>query len=163
MKSTRILTLAMALALYSGAQAQAPVKSVDEKGNVTYSDKPAEGAVSATVVPVSPGPSDEEVQAAQERVKQTREQAEKAEQERKALEEKRAAERAAAEERKAANPEVIIIREEGGYPAYYNNPPLITPRPPGTSPGKPDHPAYQPENPINKPRPPVSIPVIRPR
>jgi hypothetical protein len=163
MKSTKILTLATALALYSVVQAQTPIKSVDEKGNVTYSDKPAEGAVSTAVVPVSPAPSDEEVQAARDRARQTREQAEKAEADRKALEAKREAERAAARERKAANPEVVIIKEEGGYPAHYRNPPLITPRPPVISPGKPDHPAYQPENPINQPRPPVSIPVIRPR
>ncbi|WP_457674991.1 hypothetical protein [Thiolapillus sp.] len=154
MKKPQLLAL---LVLCAGSlQAQPPIKSVDQEGNITYSDKPAADAVSTTVVPMDPGPGEEEMKAAQERVKKTREEAEKAAAERKALEEKRAAEKKAAQEQKAARPEVIIIQEESGYPAYYRNPPLITPRPPGTAPGKPDHPVY-------KPRPPVTTPVIRPR
>jgi len=151
MKHFQLLAAIITLVFFPGTQAQSPIKSVDEKGQVTYSDKPMEDAVSATVVPVQPGPDEEQVKAARERAERIKEQANKAEAGRKALEE----EREAARERKAATPEVII-KEESGYPAYYRNPPLITPNPPETTPGKPDHPAY-------RPRPPATTPVLRPR
>ncbi len=155
MKNFQVLAMVSTLACFPGAQAQSLIKSVDEKGQVTYSDKPVQGAVSATVVPIQPGPDEERIKAARERAERISEQADKAAAERQALEDEREAAREAAREKKAATPE-IIIKEEGGYPAYYRNPPLITPNPPGTGPGKPDHPVY-------KPRPPVTTPVLRPR
>jgi hypothetical protein len=42
-------------------------RSVDESGNVTFSDQPPAGAVEVTPVEIDPGPSDEQVQAAQAR------------------------------------------------------------------------------------------------
>lgn len=47
--------------------AQAPIKSVDQAGNVTYSDKPVVGAKSISSVAIEPGPSDAEVEAAEKR------------------------------------------------------------------------------------------------
>ncbi len=144
----------------STALAQVPVKSVDKAGNVTYADKPAEDAVSTTVVPIDPGPDPSRVEAAQEEVEHIRKQADSAEQERKAEAAKRQAAREAATAKKASQPEVIIIKEDhGGYPVY-NNPPLIRPpvrpKPPGSG---TDHPAYRP--PGN--RPPTILPVPRSR
>lgn len=125
--------------------AQTPVKSVDKAGNITYSDKPVDGALSTTVVPIDPGPDPSQVEAAQEEVEQIRKQADSAEQERKAETAKRKAASEAAAAEKASQPEAIIVEEDhGGYPVY-NDPPLIRPpvrpQPPGSG---TDHPAYRP-------------------
>jgi hypothetical protein len=47
--------------------AQAPIKSVDQAGNVTYSDKPVVGAKSTSNVAIEPGPSGTEIEAAEKR------------------------------------------------------------------------------------------------
>jgi hypothetical protein len=145
-----LLRGSLSLALSSVCFAQTPIKSVDKSGNVTYSDKPAEDAVSAKKVPIDPAPAPEQIKAAKERVEKIQEQADAAEKSRKEAEAKRLAEQEAARKREEAKPEVIVIKEgHSGYPVY-NNPPLITPppiqkppqqRPPGN---KPDHPAYKP-------------------
>ena len=153
--------------LPSIALAETPIKSVDEAGNVTYSDKPVENAVSTTVVPVDPALDPERVEEAKKQVDRIKEQADAAEKARKEAAAERQKKEEAAAQRKAAQPEVIIIQEDhGGYPVY-NNPPLITPpsrpRPPARpNPpigSKPDHPAYRPPG----SRPPTILPVPQPR
>ncbi len=98
---------------------------MDEQGNVTYSDQPVPEAVKTEVVPVQPGPSEEEVKAAKERLEKTEEMADEARKAREAREKEREEARKAAQ---ATKPDVVIIKEESGgyYPEYYN-PPLITP------------------------------------
>lgn len=152
----------MGLMFSSAILGQSPIKSVDEQGNVTYSDRPLPGAVKSETVPVDPAPSEEEVQAARERLEKTEKMAEEArrarEEKQKKLEEERKA-------REAAKPEVVIIQEGsgGGYYPEYVNPPLIPPdrpRPPlqkPDRPGQPDHPAYRPPG----MRPPVVLPQPR--
>jgi hypothetical protein len=138
--------------------AQSPVKSIDQAGNVTYSDRPVAGAVSSEAVPVAPAPDPAEVKAARERLKKTGEMAEKARREREAREREEARRKA-----EAAKPEVVILREEGagGYYPEYVNPPLLNPGPPHRPIGKPGLPAGgRPEHPAYRPpaaRPPVSI------
>jgi ABC-type hemin transport system substrate-binding protein len=162
MKSPELLALCtLSLALSAMALAETPIKSVDEAGNVTYSDKPLENAVSTTVVPVDPAPDPERVEEARKQVDKIREQADAAEKARKEAEAERRKKEEAAAQLKASQPEVVIIQEDhGGYPVY-NNPPLITPparpRPPAGS--KPDHPAYRPPG----SRPPTILPVPKPR
>ena len=128
----------------STAQA-APVKSVDEHGNVTYSDEPVAGAVATEVVPVDPAPPEERVEAAKERAEEIQRLADEARQERLKKEELAAKERA---EKAKAEPKVIVIdnskNDNGGYfyPRYYPGgpikPPVVRPptqpKPPETSP-----------------------------
>ena len=165
MKETRKMALLLTvLAISPLAGSQTPIKSVDEQGNVTYSDQPVSDAVKTEVVPVQPGPSEEEVKAAKERLEKTEEMADEARKAREAREKEREEARKAAE---ATKPDVVIIKEESGgyYPEYYN-PPLITPgRPtkpihrPNPSKPNPEHPAYRP--PGTRPpmaRPPVAAP-----
>lgn len=103
--------------------AQTPIKSVDQSGNVTYSDKPTVDAASSTEMQIDAGPTESQIEEAKERSKKTIDSAEKAQAERDALAAEREAERQkAAEDRAAQKPEVIIIKDEGYYPAY--NPPL---------------------------------------
>jgi len=164
MDGIRYPLLLLTLLMGSWAQAQTPLKSVDEQGNVTYSDQPVPDAVKTEAVPVQPGPSEEEVKAARERIEKTEEMADEARKAREAREKEREEARRAAE---AAKPEVVIIKEEsGGYYPEYRNPPLITPgRPtnpihrPNPSRPKPEHPAYRPPG-ASPPtaRPPVATP-----
>jgi len=57
--------------------ADALVKSVDEAGNVTYSDKPVPEAKTVTKVPVHAGPSDSEIDAAKQQAEKNITAAEK--------------------------------------------------------------------------------------
>ena len=171
-KKRKMALLWTALAIGPLVSAQTPVKSVDEQGNVTYSDQPVPDAVMTETVPVQSGPSEEEVKAARERIEKTEEMADEARKAREAREKEREEARRAAE---AAKPEVVIIKEEsGGYYPEYSSPPLITPgRPtnpihrPNPSQPKPEHPAYRPPGtrpPTARPpvvTPPVSLPVPR--
>ena len=71
-------------------------KSVDEKGNVTYSAQPpATGAKSEPIV-VPPPPSEEDVRSAEEQARKVKEQADELEKERKTREAEQAASAAAA-------------------------------------------------------------------
>lgn len=48
------------------SQANSPVKSVDADGNVTYSDQPVSNAKTITKVPIHEGPTNNEINAAQQ-------------------------------------------------------------------------------------------------
>ncbi len=151
---TMLLACSITLAIAGNLQAEAPVKSVDSAGNITYSDKPTADAASSSVVPVDAGPTESQVEAAQQRAEKTSAQADKAQAEREALTNKRASERKqAAQEKSAQMPETI--EESSGYPVYDQplrpKPPIA--KPPGNG---GDHPAYTPPGarpPIVRPRP----------
>ena len=122
-----------------------PVKSVDEHGNVTYSDKPVQGAAAVSKVPIVPGPSEAEVDAAEQQADKAIKAAKKIHQENKAAQEKKKAEQAKSESEDASDSE----QSSSSYPYYYRNrvrphPPVHKPRPPG-----------------HKPRPPVNLPTPR--
>lgn len=155
----RKLLIACGFTLVSVASlhAEIPIKSVDQSGNVTYSDKPTADAVSSTEVQIDAGPSESQVKEAENRSKQTMNAADKAQAERNAL----TAERKKSAENKAdRSPETVVIGNESGYPVY--NPPLgpgpPIAIPPGTGDGA-QHPIYTP--PVA--RPPIARPMPSPR
>lgn len=57
-----------ALALASGfvLSENSPVKSIDESGHITYSDKPVENAKDISKIDIKPGPSQAEIKTAQQ-------------------------------------------------------------------------------------------------
>ncbi len=61
-----LMILVLFLSAFSLHAKNSPVKSVDAKGNVTYSDKPVAGAEQVTKIPIHPGPSTEEIETAQQ-------------------------------------------------------------------------------------------------
>lgn len=140
-----LLSCCISLSIPVSLFAQGPVKSVDESGNVTYSDRPTSDAVSSTEVSIQPGPSQSEIDAAKQRADQMKEQADQAQAEREAATKKQAMERKATEVRKP-EPESV---EASGYPAYKKparpTPPIARPPTSGS-----DHPDFQPS--VNTPR-----------
>lgn len=125
-----------------------PVKSVDEHGNVTYSDKPVQGAAAVSKVPIVPGPSEAEVNAAEQQADKTIKAAKKISQENKAAREKKKGEQ---EKLKAAADSKQLDTDTtptSNYP-YYNRHP-VRPRPP----------VYKPRPPVHKPRPPGNRPPV---
>ena len=114
-----------------------PVKSVDEHGNVTYSDKPVQGAAAVSKVSIVPGPSEAEVDAAEQQADKTIKAAKKINQENKAAREKKKAEQ---EKSKAASDSKQLDTAPTGNSYYYPTrprPPVLKPRPPGHKPRPP--------------------------
>lgn len=139
------------LIINNPALAAEVIKSVDESGNISYSNKATADSVSSETVEITPGPSQEEMERARNNLEKTRNMNKELEQARKDLEKERRDEKAS---RAASQPEVVIINESGGYPTYRR--PVKPARPPGSPPGsKGDHPAYKPgvRPPSVKPRP----------
>jgi hypothetical protein len=161
LKSSSIGSVIISGALFFvifNAVSAGPIKSVDEQGNVTYSDKPVLGASEVSKVPIIPGPSEAEVDAAQQQADKNINAAKKVDQKNKIAQEKRKAEQAKA---KAASdskqPDTGITTNTGsgnynGYDPYYSRPrpPINRPRPPGNKPRPPGT------------RPPVNLPAPRP-
>jgi len=115
-----------------------PVKSVDEHGNVTYSDKPVQGAAAVSKVPIVPGPSEAEVDAAEQQADKTIKAAEKINQENKAAREKKKAEQA--KSKAASDSKQLDATPPSSYPYRYPvrpYPPVHKPRPPGHKPRPP--------------------------
>jgi hypothetical protein len=142
MNCRRILIVsAFTLTFVTTLLAEVPIKSVDQSGNVTYSDKATVDAVSSTEVQINAGPTESQLDEAQKRSEQTIDSAAQAQAQRDAL----SAERKKAKQDKAAQtPDVVVIEGESGYPAY--NPPLGS-RPPIAIPpgnGGAQHPIYTP-------------------
>jgi len=137
-----LLSGVLYLVLANGVLAS-PIKSVDEQGNVTYSDNPVEGAAAVSTVPIVPGPSKAEVDAAEQQADKTIKAAKKISQEDKAAREKKKAEQAkskAADDAKKVDT-TPPSRYIGGDPYYYNppharphHPPVHKPKPPGHKP-----------------------------
>lgn len=130
--------------------ADGPVKSVDQSGNVTYSDKPVPDAVEVSKVPIIPGPSESEVNAAQQQAEKNITAAKKVDQKNKEQQaKKKAQQQSSAKEQKGTNTTTQTDQQPNTYPIYY--PPRN--RAPGhRPPGKP--PAHKPPN-----RKPVQLPV----
>ncbi|RLA23463.1 MAG: hypothetical protein DRQ61_03780 [Gammaproteobacteria bacterium] len=126
-------------------QAETPVKSVDQAGNVTYSDKPVVGAASVSKVPIEPGPSGVEIDAAKQRAGEKIKRADQAQVKRDALTKAQEAERKAEKSSR-----VTVEKVEAGGQSYYDNNRFVRPivKPPGD---RPDRPVGRP--PVNRPSP----------
>lgn len=129
-----LITCGLTLVSVTSLLAAAPIKSVDQSGNVTYSEKPTADAVSSTEMQIDTGPTQNQIEEAKKRSQQIIDSAEKAQAERDALSAER---KKAAEDKAAQTPDVIVIESESGYPAYNrrlgSRPPVATPpivRPP---------------------------------
>lgn len=135
--------------------AETAIRSVDERGHVTYSDKPVPDAVKSETVPLAPAPDPQAVEAARQEAERAGELADELRRERR----ERQAERRAAEAAETPPPPPPAAEESGGQPVWVERPllrprpPVSKPRPPGA--GKPDHPAFRP--PAGRPRPPATI------
>lgn len=157
----RKILIACGITLFSvtSLHAEIPIKSVDQAGNVTYSDRPTADAVTSTEVQIEAGPTESQVEEAEKRSRQTKDAADAAQAERDALTAKQEAERKKAAEDKAdRSPETVVIGNESGYPVY-NPPPGSLPPiaiPPGNG---PQHPIYTP--PVAAP--PIARPMPSPR
>jgi len=82
------------LSVPSALAADKIYKSVDEQGNVIYSEKPLRGKATSKEIVVQPPPSPEDVRRAEEQARKTKEKADAMEAERKAREEARRADTA---------------------------------------------------------------------
>ena len=148
-----IMVLALLPAL-SGAQVY---RSVDESGNVIFSDSPPENAVEVEPVEIRPGPTTDQVRESQERVDATREQlhamraALEAEEKKRHEERMRRLEEQAA--RAAANPSQGQASandpDARAWWRHYGRPVTPQPRPPSNrprprQPGGGDHPSFRP-------------------
>jgi len=155
---------ALTMSLVSGSVcSQAVYKSVDESGNVIYSDAPPESAVVTKAVEVPPGPSEESIEQAREEVAKVSKRADELEENRLQKEQARRAEERQRQQQ-AQTPPPYDGREYGTSPYWYPAYPAYPSRPhhpyPPHYPGG-DHPAYRPgipALPIRPPAPPVTLP-----
>ena len=144
------LLLSFLLALASGLATAQVYRSVDEKGNVIYSDKPPPDAVESTPVEIQPGPTEAQVQEAQERVEADRERLEAQRALREAEEAKRREERARRAEAAAAAQPQPGNSEDPDARAWWRyrgaRPPPLRPEQPveGSRVPTGDHPAFRP-------------------
>ena len=145
------LLLSFLLALAPVLATAQVYRSVDEKGNVIYSDKPPPDAVESTPIEIQPGPTEAQVQQAQERVEADRERLEAQRVAREAEEAKRREERARRAEAAAAAAQPRPgSSEDPDARAWWRHrgarPPPLHPEQPIESPRVPtgDHPAFWP-------------------
>ncbi len=121
-------------------------KSVDQKGNVTYSDSPPKDAVVSKPVAVDPGPSADQVRAAEKRVRAMEEKAEEMARERAQRPvEKPQLEPAPVPVDGSAEDESIVTTDEGRIRDK------VLQRVPNESPGGGQHPIYNPGLPAQLP------------
>jgi hypothetical protein len=156
---THLLSCAAALTLSllsGGVYSQSVYKSVDESGNVIFSDAPPESAVITEAVDVPPGPSEESIEQAREEVKEVSKRADELEERRLQKEQARRAEERERQQQTWIAPPAES-REDNPSPYWYPAYPAYPSRPhrpyPPQYPGS-DHPAYTPGRPGPKPRPP---------
>ncbi len=160
--SEKKLTLAFLISsilffMSTPSQTNSPVKSVDAEGNVTYSDKPVANAKKVTKVPIHKGPSDNEINAAQQQANKNIKAAKQIDEKNAAEKEKRQAKQKAEQAAQTPPPLQPDVIYTGGTriarPPYGNRP-------------KPVHPIVPiPSHPINRPGinpPPANLP-SRPR
>lgn len=124
--------------------AATPVKSVDQSGKVTYSDKPVPGAKTVSKVPISEGPSSAEINAAQQQAKETIKAADKVDAANKAESENRKSEKKSSE--KSSITEQKVINSGGGRKPVDKFPVQlpVQPKPPINRPGINPPPSTQP-------------------
>ena len=156
MTVARTLPIWLALLIASTPAFTQVYRSVDEQGNVIFSDSPPEDAVEVTPVEIRPGPDDTQVRATRERLDAQREALESREAERAAEEarrrEERLRQREAQAQRQAAQPASSEASDPDARAWWYRGqqppprpqppiarPPAERPRPPGG-----DHPAFRP-------------------
>ncbi len=132
--------LLLSLGLYAGAAcAQTAIKSVDAEGNVTYSDKPASGAVHTREIPLEPPPSPGAVEEAHRRIREIEQAVEtNAAERRKREHEQRARDQATASRNRP--PQTVIMQPsvemEQARRRWRTGPPVQLPaQPPAGSPG----------------------------
>lgn len=120
--------------------ANSPVKSVDAAGNVTYSDKPIPEAKKTSRVSIQPGPSSNEIDAAQQ-------QAEKNISTAKDIDKKNAAEQRPANKAPKRQSSNDTVTSSGtSIQPFYGKKPHHKPihNKPGINPPKPQHPIARP-------------------
>ena len=135
------------------AAAQQVYRSVDPQGNIIYSDNPPADAAQIQNVELPPGPTEEQVEQAQQRGRAIQESADKMASEREAREKIAAEKRREEQQRQlAAEQEARIARLEamqrnqdywdyGVYYPRYPRPPII------------EHPIERPDRPVTRPQP----------
>jgi hypothetical protein len=124
------------------------IKSVDAQGRVSYGTRPAVDAVSAEAVPVDPGPSLAERNAAQERLQRQQAYLEELTREREARQQQAAAEQSVPGD--GRDDRVSDADMERGYYPYGGGL-----RPPGLRPPQTRPPGDGGDLPIYRPRPPL--------
>ena len=80
--ASHLIIVSLSLMLSTPLVTKPPIKSIDEEGNMTYSDKPVQNTVPATVMPIQPALSEKEAQEQREKIEK---QADSAEADRKKL------------------------------------------------------------------------------
>ncbi len=149
--------------------AETIIKSVDEEGNVTFSDQPpAQGQQHETIRLQVDRPSEAEAEAARKRHEQLSKTADTLARERRKKEEARRRQAAEQRKRELEQPQVIVIEKDQGDPYYWPGAPVrpvrpIKPGQPGIRPPGQRPPGQRP--PVVRPpiqRPPAGRPPARP-
>ena len=174
MKQSSLFLLLIFGSLSGAATAQTVIRSVDEEGHVTFSDRPvADPNARQEAIRLQVGqPSDQEADAAQQRHREMREAADKLQAERERKETERRQREEQRRKRELEQPQVIVIEKEQGHPYFWPGGPVrpvrpIKPgqpgiRPPGQRPPGQRPPMLRP--PVQRPpagRPPAAMPRSR--
>jgi hypothetical protein len=171
---SNLLTLFTLITTHA-AIAEPVFKSVDERGAITYGDRPADGAILSAPVTLEPGPSDAAITQAREQAAQAIQSSDEMAAARADAERARAQ---AARDRRSAQPAGPAWADYpypppsryGSYPAWPTYP-AFPPRPPRPGyrfppewEGPGDHPAFRPgHRPVRPVRPPrqVVLPAVK--
>lgn len=154
-KLTTILTcfLSASLLLYAfNLHANSPVKSIDAKGNVTYSDKPVKGAEQVTKIPIQSGPTESEIDAARQQARKNIQAAEEIDASKAANKKQQNAKHHASKKDSVITPDAIIMAPPIS-PLYRNKPnPPVNNLPSKKPPERPGiNPPAIPSHPIARP------------
>lgn len=135
----------------SYASSQEVYRTVDESGEVTYSDTPPAPDAKSNIVDLPPPPSQQRVEEAKQRAEQERQMSNQLEQERRHLENERKAERERRANQATRQESTAPLGRVGRYP-YALPPDHDLPDVPIAVPGPGDHPIYAP-GPVPTPLP----------
>ncbi len=153
-RATTTMLLLLAASLSAHAQVY---RSVDEQGNVIFSDSPPEDAVEVAPIEIRPGPSDDQVRQTQERLDAQHEVLAEQEAARAAEEARRREERmrqreaqaqrqaAQSGQTQASDPDARAWWYRGHRPPPRPSPPIARPPPSRPRPPGGDHPAFRPQ------------------
>jgi len=127
--------------------ANSPVKSVDESGHVTYSDKPSANAESVSKVKIQAGPSESEINTAQQQANKNISAAKEIDQKNAAALEKQKANKKAEQSTAKVDPETKYLSAPTNRDKYGNKPPRPTHpiKRPGIDPPPSNFPAARPK------------------
>ncbi|VAW68791.1 hypothetical protein MNBD_GAMMA09-1034 [hydrothermal vent metagenome] len=135
---------------FTASAGNAPVKSIDEEGRVTYSDLPVPGASSTKNITIDPGPSANEIDAAQQQAKKRIKIAKKIDEANAEERKKRAEDNARKRAQRTKNDAVNDNYTRYPYSNIWPRPPIYRPpgyRPPARPPLRPpvtSPPGYRP-------------------